>query len=915
MTRWQQALGTIFNVRQGEGEPLSLLVLQSFFAGLCFVFFETAANTLFLSTFGVEALPFVYIAMAFVATATGALYARCENFFTPLRLFRATLLFMLGSVLLVTVAYYIAPQRWLFGVLMVWKDVLWMLLGLEFWGFAGALFNVRQGKRLFPVAASGGLVAGLLGGLMVGSLVKIASTGGLLVASAIAAALTVAAAFHLTQRFSQRLALPEDEPAEESGGESLVGMFRRPYLRLLFGITAISLLTYYTLDYVFYAGVEARYPSEAQLAIFFGYFAAVESLANLLTSGLLSGRLITRFGVSFTLCMLPLVVLLGSASASVAASLGLPVVIFFWLLVGTKLLDTVLRDALEEPALRILYQPLPIRERISVQAKRESMIEPIGTGVCGLLLLALTSVLSVDIHYLLFALVALCGLWAVLDARLRAPYTAALTAALSKRRLGKAGPAPSDATSRAIMEERLHSKQAIEAIYCLRLLEDHPRLDEFLLKSVDHPHSEVRLYALEQIGRRDSCEAAAPILHRRLATEKSPRVRGCILRTLCAVAEDDEFDTILSCLHDPHPDVRAGAIVGLLRNGGIDGVVAAGTILNGYVGSPDPADRRFTADVLGEARVSNFYRPLLPLLEDEDLTVRRAAVRAAGKLGNTKLLPPIVSLLADVALREAAATALVEFSEKALPQLQKALRDPDQDGATMKRLMRTVAHIGGRDAETILCDQLDHPVWAVRSAAYEALSLCGYRAQRGGSKRIEDCIRREAERAAWCWAAFGDLAALEGSDVLRKALQGDIRRCEDNLIALLSCLYPSATVMAARRGLRSESSDARAQALEILDSIVESEIKAFLIALLDDLPVSNRLDVINRHFPQSASDAKMRLVQMFHASTPVGLWTRLCSLYLVGQARLRDLKDELTPHLDDRLEMVRETARWSHSRL
>jgi HEAT repeat protein len=303
------------------------------------------------------------------------------------------------------------------------------------------------------------------------------------------------------------------------------------------------------------------------------------------------------------------------------------------------------------------------------------------------------------------------------------------------------------------------------------------------------------------------------------------------------------------------------------------------------------------------------------LLEDEDLTVRRAAIAAAGKLGNTKLLPPIVSLLPDVALREASATALAEFGEKALPQLQKALRDPDQDGATMKRLMRIVAHIGGSDAETILCDQLGHPVWAVQSAAYQALSLCGYRAQKGVGKRIQDCIRREAERAAWCWAAFRDLAALESSDVLRKALRGDIHRCEDNLIALLSCLYPSAPVMAARRGLRSESSDARAQALEILDSIVEAEIKAFLSALLDDLPLANRLDVLNRHFPQSASDATVRLVQMFDASTPVGLWTRLCSLYVVGQARLRDLKDELTPHLDDRLEMVRETARWSHSRL
>lgn len=148
MKQWQLALGTAFNVRPGEGEVLSLLVVQSFFAGLCFVFFETAANTLFFSTFDIETLPYVYIALAPVATAAGVLYARCERLLTPLWLMRATLGFLLVSVLLSTVAYYIVPQRWLFAVLMVWKDILWMLLGLEFWAFAGCLFNVRQGKRL-----------------------------------------------------------------------------------------------------------------------------------------------------------------------------------------------------------------------------------------------------------------------------------------------------------------------------------------------------------------------------------------------------------------------------------------------------------------------------------------------------------------------------------------------------------------------------------------------------------------------------------------------------------------------------------------------------------------------------------------------------------------------------------------------
>jgi HEAT repeat protein len=352
-----------------------------------------------------------------------------------------------------------------------------------------------------------------------------------------------------------------------------------------------------------------------------------------------------------------------------------------------------------------------------------------------------------------------------------------------------------------------------------------------------------------------------------------------------------------------------------MRNGGIDSVVAAGTRLNEYLASPDPEDRRFAADVLGEARVSNYYSPLLPLLADPDGAVRRAAVRAAGKLAHPRLLASIVPLLSDAELREAASAALIEFEEAALPELQKALRDRDQGGSSMRRIIRVVAHIGGPDAIGVLCDLLEHPDWSVQSSAYEALSLAGYRAHGEHSERIERSLLQEVKRAAWCWAAFEDLAASEHSGIVRDALRGDIHRCEDNLLLLLSCLHPAASVMAARRGLRSQSPDARAQALEILDNLVGSGIRSFVVALLEDFSPARRLGVLDKHFPQVRLGANERLGQLLDARSPVGLWTRLCVLYVIGQARLRSLEAELRPHLEDQLAVVRETAQWSRARL
>ena len=73
---------------------------------------------------------------------------------------------------------------WAAVVLPVWAEVEWVVLNLEFWGLAGQLMNVRQGKRLFGLIGTGELIAGGLAGLAVPTLVAHLGTPNLLVLSA-----------------------------------------------------------------------------------------------------------------------------------------------------------------------------------------------------------------------------------------------------------------------------------------------------------------------------------------------------------------------------------------------------------------------------------------------------------------------------------------------------------------------------------------------------------------------------------------------------------------------------------------------------------------------------------------------------------------------------------------------------------
>src|SRR6185295_13024667 len=182
--RSKQIWAALFNLRPGDGLPLLFLLGHSFLKGAARVLLETPANSLFLSRFSIEQLPLIYVATALVCTAIGLLYTRLEARLSVQTLLTATL----GFLALATLAFYLGltalnSRPLVFGV-MVWKDVHWTLMNLEFWALAGLLLDVRQGKRLFGMIALGEIIAGTLGGFSVPLFVKTCGTLALLLVSA-----------------------------------------------------------------------------------------------------------------------------------------------------------------------------------------------------------------------------------------------------------------------------------------------------------------------------------------------------------------------------------------------------------------------------------------------------------------------------------------------------------------------------------------------------------------------------------------------------------------------------------------------------------------------------------------------------------------------------------------------------------
>ena len=520
----------LLDIRPEEGRLVAAMMGHFFLIAVGRMFVFAAAYGLFLAQFDSKTLPFVYIAVSIVATLTSVVYLRLGA-----RLdFKKLLVINLGFVLAVTLATRLGlaagPSRWLIFALPVWYDVMWILTNISFWGLAGRLFDVRQGKRLFGLITSGKLAGDILSGIAVPFAVGLVGAANLLLVAAAFLAATLVSLLAIVRAFGAGLA----STGEQTGGETetedeepLGQILKRRYVLLLFGQIVLGWIVFYALDNIFYDRASARFPDADELAGFLGVFLAVISLVSLLVSVFATSTILRRFGVGVAILIWPGSLALITAAIVGAGLLSAGTATLFWLAATARLLASAFYFATDVPATNILYQPLAPKTRARVQTMAEGIVFPVAAGVAGLLLILLRSILGLDVFQLAGILLVLLAGWLSLSFLLGREYPGMLKKALAKRGLTGATLDVLDRSSIDILHQALHSSHPEQVVYALNLLEGLAQedLQQPLIELLEHPDPRVRQDVLARIERHRMTAALAPI-RKRIAVEESAPVRA-----------------------------------------------------------------------------------------------------------------------------------------------------------------------------------------------------------------------------------------------------------------------------------------------------------------------------------------------------------------------------------------------------
>jgi AAA family ATP:ADP antiporter len=923
MSQLRGKLLSLFNILPGEGNLVMLVLAYAILLYTANVLARTASYALFLAEYDAQTLPYAYIGVSIFAPLASTVYLKLNQ-----RYSLSSVLIGIHAFLLLTLAAYrlglgLTEAPWLLFSLPIYFGVNNSLTISSFWNLLGRIYNLQQGKRLFGLLSSGEHLATVATGFIAPVLVSWLGTPNLFLVSALVMALTLGLLIFIFRTNAGPMSTTSDTSHGGSTQKQAGGLLADSYVWLIFSLFALFVVGVYFVDNIFYGQAEARFPTEDELASFIGVFLGAIGVVSLLVQTFVAGRVLSRFGVRAMILATPTGLMITTILFSLVGTFTEWMLVLFWVAVAANFYRMIL-DAVDNTAVNIMYQPLPAQQRTQVQTTVVGIIYPVAIGFTGLALLFFFNVLHFTPLQVTYVLLLILVVWLTAGVLLGQAYPRRLQQALKQRTLSGISMPQPDRSSLAIFLQGLTSPHVGAVVYSLDMLEEiaPQSMVDCLPDLLEHARPEVRQEALrriERLGLTDTLEAVA----HRLQVETSSSVRAAALRTLAALGESKTIEQVYPYLEDPDPQIRRGALVGLLRSAGAKAAQVAEDRLSQLAASSWSAERLLAAEVIGATEAPHSEQLLGQLLNDEDLQVRRTALTAVGQTHFPQLWALAVAALASRETRRGAAAALVSVGEPVLSILGDAFAQPDQDREVLMQLARICGRIGGDAAISLLRDYMRHPDDGVRPQVLAALKQCGFRVDELEQPMIREQIEQEAAQAVVTLACLVDIGDDPATSLLAEALKNQVTQYQANIFALLSFVYDAQTLLRAWDALRpgaQSSGEQRAYALEAVDVLIARELKRTVLALVGDLSPVDILKSLNDVFPQVSLVRSERLQTLIAEPTAAHrAWIKACTLYTVGMLGLLD--DEMvsviasTFQSDADYPLIIETATWTLTKL
>ncbi|MDD2922506.1 MAG: hypothetical protein PHQ36_09480, partial [Anaerolineales bacterium] len=155
--------------KRGEGVIVFALWLLLAINMMVMELSDVVATAGFVSALGVEQLPWLWLVTTLLTLIAAGGYSVLVDRFPRLKLVSWLLFFLAVFYVGLRFLFQIGAPSWLsYPGLSIISDQQYYIMPLAFWALANDTFAMADGKRIFPLIASGAVIGGIAGNSLAG---------------------------------------------------------------------------------------------------------------------------------------------------------------------------------------------------------------------------------------------------------------------------------------------------------------------------------------------------------------------------------------------------------------------------------------------------------------------------------------------------------------------------------------------------------------------------------------------------------------------------------------------------------------------------------------------------------------------------------------------------------------------------
>ncbi|HLN20509.1 MAG TPA: Npt1/Npt2 family nucleotide transporter [Bacteroidales bacterium] len=826
----RERLFALLGVESGEESMVSWLLMQSVFIGVFFGSFDISAHSLFLSIFDEKMMARGYVVSGVAGIILTSTYTLLQSKL-KFRIFSVgNLIAVTALTILLWTALLFSSAKWVVFLVFIMLGPLNILAALGFWGTAGRLFTLRQGKRLFGLVDSGLIVGIIISCYTVPVVLSLnfASKNILLIS---AASVFIATIIQIVIGSRYRIESDKVEKTEDEEPKKQVFslLLKDRYTAIMAVFVALSVMTAFFVQYSFMAVTREQYPSEEDMARFLGIFTGSMMIFTLLVKLLAFSYLIRNYGLKICLALGPLLL---AVFTLLAIGLGMAMgytpeatsgfLIFFLVLALSRLFSKSLKDSIESPSFKVIYQTLDEKIRYNVQSGMDGTVNEISALTSGLLLSALGLLSFIKLIHFSAVLIIIIFSWILVAFMLYNEYRKSIRKALEPA----AVPQQTEGTQGTdLFRSRFYARLAIKDDYTSLILQQK---DSISIKS-ERNYIE---------GLLEKAESGSDLN---------------LVPVLKKLSQNQDLDK----------DLRS-----------ITGTVAEQMQQK----ISQSQGRREHASVLLSGNRTPQTSEILRLLRDNSTESRRFAIYMIGKFRLTDMLTEVCECLGNPSLETDATAVLRSFGADAAPEMMRYFMSSTGNSDTCNIVLRLLSDIKTAETSSFLFSRLWSISRIVKETAVRGLIKTDYRPSEEERDRLHQLISDTIGLLTWNLSAKVCLER-EKDTCLLPVINKDLNRWRGFLFDMLSVAYDRGSIAKIRSNLEKDTVESVNFALEMIDLVIDETIKAKITALLDTVPDEEKLKNLWHFYPGEVPSYKHLIEGIINRDyNLLSIWTKVCTL-------------------------------------